>query len=596
MQSYFQQTKREAPESRRDNSQRSSTRWLLSTARIAMLIGWAMFLGGPYLLGPLHAQEKQGEAKDLVGQSEAKGMSDKDRQRARESLEKELASAFKKWLNEDVGYIITDEERKVFLTLANDEEREQFIEQFWLRRSPDPEALTNDYKEEHYRRIAYANQHYASGIPGWKSDRGRMYIMYGPPDEVEAHPSGGHYERPMEEGGGSTSTFPFEVWRYRYIEGIGQNVELEYVDPTMTGEYRFTIDPAEKDALLYVPGAGLSQMEEMGLSSKVDRFTRTDGTRMPKRMIDSSPGAGYATSTRYGGQFDRLALMANINRPPAIKFKDLEEAISTNIRFNVLPFQVRTDFVKITDSSVLSAFTIGLLNKDLAFNNSTGVQKAVVNIFGRITTLTRRVVQTFEDTIALDIPESLLEQSLEKKSIYWKSIPLRPGLYRLSLALKDVNSGNLGTLEMRLEVPLFKEDEFSVSSLILADQLEKVPTKRIGIGQFVIGDSKVRPAVGETFKREQRLGVYMQVYNIKPDISGARPAATIKYQLLKGDKAVFESTENAADLPNSSPSQVNIEKLMPLTSLEPGKYKLKVTVTDTNTNQSISPAADFTIE
>jgi len=562
-----------------------------------------MMLAGLSLLAPVsslvltaYAQEKTDQPKDLVGQSEAKGLSDRDRAKQRESLEKELASAFKKWLNEDVGYIITDEERKVFLSLANDEEREQFIEQFWLRRSPDPEALTNDYKEEHYRRIAYANQHFASGIPGWKTDRGRMYIMYGPPDEIEAHPSGGHYERPTEEGGGSTSTFPFEVWRYRYIEGVGQNVELEYVDPTMTGEYRFTIDPAEKDALLYVPGAGLSTMEEMGLSSKVDRFTRTDGTRMPKRFIDSSPGAGYATSTRYGGQFDRLALMANINRPPAIKFKDLEEAISTNIRYNVMPFQIRTDFVKITDSSVLTALTIGLQNKDLAFNNSSGVQKAVVNIFGRITTLTRRVVQTFEDTIALEIPESLLEQSLGKKSIYWKSVPLRPGLYRLSLALKDVNSGNLGTLEMRLEVPEFSEDKFSTSSLILADQLEKVPTKRIGIGQFVIGDSKVRPAVGDSFKRDQKLGVYMQVYNMKPDMSGTRPAATIQYLLTKGDKTVFEAKENAADIPNASPAQVNIEKLMPLATLEPGKYKLKVTVTDNNTNQSISPTADFTLE
>jgi hypothetical protein len=377
---------------------------------------------------------------------------------------------------------------------------------------------------------------------------------------------------------------------------VGQNVELEFVDPTMTGEYRFTIDPAEKDALLYVPGAGLSLMEEMGLSSKVDRFTRTDGTRMAKRFIDSSPGAGYSTSTRYGGQFDRLALMANINRPPAIKFKDLEEAISTNIRYNVMPFQIRTDFVKITDSSVLTAFTIGLNNKDLAFNNSSGVQKAVVNIFGRITTLTRRTVQTFEDTISLDIPESLLEQSLQKKSVYWKSVPLRPGLYRLSLALKDVNSGNLGTLEMRLEVPEFKEEVFSASSLILADQLEKVPTKRIGIGQFVIGDSKVRPAVGDSFKRDQKLGVYMQVYNMKPDISGTRPAATIQYQLIKGEKTVFEAKENAADIPNASPAQVNIEKLMPLATLEPGKYKLKVTVTDNNTNQSISPTADFTLE
>jgi GWxTD domain-containing protein len=570
---------------------------------------WAvvfLFPLGPFAvvsIPPLSAQETQQPAaapqqqeQDLVNQSEAPGLSDSDRRRARESLEDELGGAYEKWLEQDVGYIITDEERRVFNDLANDEEREQFIEQFWLRRNPDPESLANDYKEEHYRRIAYANQHFASGIPGWKTDRGRVYIMYGPPDEIEAHPSGGHYERPIEEGGGSTSTFPFEVWRYRYLEGVAQNVELEFVDPTMTGEYRLTIDPSEKDALLHVPGAGLSLLESMGMSDKVDRFTRTDGTHMPKRMIDESPGAGYATSTRYGGQFDRLALLANINRPPAIKFKDLEEAISTNIRFNVLPFQVRTDYVKVTNDTVLSALTVGIQNRDLAFQNNTGVQKAVVNIFGRITTLTRRVVQTFEDTISLDVPESLLEQSLDKSAVYWKSIPLRPGLYRLSLALKDVNSGNIGTVELRMEVPKFEEEELASSSLILADQLEKVSTSRVGIGQFVIGDSKVRPAVGSTFKKDQKLGVYLQVYNLKPDMSGRKPSATIQYALMKGDQTIFEAQENAADLPDASPSQVNIEKLLPLASLEPGKYKMKVTVTDSISKHSLSRDAEFTLQ
>jgi GWxTD domain-containing protein len=562
--------------------------------RKALCLGF----GAAVLLLPagLRAQATQQKSKDLVNQSQAPGLSDKDKARQKESLQNELKTAYGKWLNEDVGYIITDEERKVFKSLQNDEERDQFIEQFWLRRNPDPESLTNDYKEEHYRRIAYTNQHFASGIPGWKSDRGRIYIMYGPPDEIDAHPSGGHYERPTEEGGGSTSTYPFEVWRYRYIEGVAQNVEIEFVDPTMTGEYHLTIDPSEKDALAKIPGAGLSTMEEMGLSDKVDRFTRTDGTNLPKRMIDSSPGAGYSTSTRYGGEFDRLKFLADINRPPVIKFKDLEEAVTTNIRYNVLPFQVRTDFVKVTDDTVLAALTIGIQNRDLAFQGTSGVQKAVVNLFGRITTLTRRTVQTFEDTISLDVPDSLIQQSLEKPSIYWKSIPLRPGLYRLTLALKDVNSGNIGTMELRVDVPKFEEDQLSSSSLILADQLEKVSTRRIGLGQFVLGDSKVRPAVGSTFKKDQKLGVYMQVYNLKPDMSGRKPSATIHYALLQNNKPIFETDESAADIADASPSQVNIEKLLPLVSLEPGKYTMKVTVTDTISKKSISPSADFTVE
>ena len=542
-----------------------------------------------WLPQPMSAQDSSEEIK-----TDAPGPTEGDRRRQQESLNRELEGAFKRWLDEDVTYIITNEERTAFRRLSNDEEREQFIEQFWLRRNPDPESLANDYREEHYRRIAYANQHFASGIPGWKTDRGRIYIMYGPPDEIEAHPSGGFYQRPIEEGGGSTSTYPFETWRYRYIEGVGQNIMLEFVDPTLTGEYRMTMDPAEKDALLYVPGAGLSEMEALGLSSKLDRFTRTDGTRLPRRMIDGSPGAGYATQN--GTEFDRLALFANINRPPAIKFKDLEELVSTNIKFNLLPFQVRSDYVKVTDDTVLAGLTISLLNKDLSFQNNSGVQHATVNIFGRITTLTRRVVQTFEDTMVLDIPDSLLEQSLPKPSVYWKSLPLRPGLYRLSVAVKDVNSGDTGTLELRMEVPQYVEGQLATSSLILADQIEKVSTKRIGLGPFVIGDTKVRPAVADTFTRDQKMGIYLQVYNMKPDDSGNKPAATIEYSLLRGDQSVLNFKEEASSLPESSPFQAVVEKLLPLNSLDPGKYKLQIKVTDNVTNKTVSPSAEFTVQ
>jgi GWxTD domain-containing protein len=167
----------------------------------------------------------------------------------------EKETPYRKWLNEDVAYIIEDREREAFKRLQTDEEREKFIEQFWLRRDPTPGTPQNEFKEEHYRRIAYTNVHFADGhVAGWKTDRGRIYITYGPPDEIESHPAGGSYRRPSEQGGGETSTFPFEQWRYRYIEGIGTNVIIEFVDSTRSGEYRMTMDPSEKDVSLNVPG------------------------------------------------------------------------------------------------------------------------------------------------------------------------------------------------------------------------------------------------------------------------------------------------------------------------------------------------------
>src|SRR5438045_2463217 len=180
-------------------------------------------------------------------------LTEKQRKENEKRFKQEVSSSYKKWLNEDVAYIITDEERAAFKQLSNDEERDNFIEAFWQRRDPTPDTVENEFKEEHYRRIAYANEHFAAGIPGWKSDRGRIYIVYGPADEIESHPSGGTYERPMEEGGGSTSTYPFEDWRYRYIEGIGQEVIIEFVDDCMCGNYEMKMDRSKKDALLYTP-------------------------------------------------------------------------------------------------------------------------------------------------------------------------------------------------------------------------------------------------------------------------------------------------------------------------------------------------------
>src|SRR5262249_41496504 len=162
---------------------------------------------------------------------------------------REIGPAYRRVLDEDLIYIITKEEREAFLRLGTNEERDQFIETLFDLRNPDPESNENRFKEEHYRRIAYANEHFASGVPGWRTDRGHIYILRGPPDEIESHTAGGTYDRPFQEGGGTTTTHAWEKWRYRHLEGIGENIELEFVDPTGSGEYHLTMDPGEKDAL-----------------------------------------------------------------------------------------------------------------------------------------------------------------------------------------------------------------------------------------------------------------------------------------------------------------------------------------------------------
>ncbi len=518
----------------------------------------------------------------------AKPMSEKERRRREDKLRKELEGPYRKWLNEDVAYIITDEERQAWKRLSTDEEREQFIEQFWLRRDPSPDSAENEYKEEHYRRIAYTNERFASGIPGWKTDRGRIYITFGPADEVESHPSGGSYERPIEEGGGTTSTFPFEKWRYRWIEGIGTDIIIEFVDPTMTGEYRMTMDPSEKDALLMVPNAGLTLMEQMGLANKADRFNRTDGTRL---------GTGDSPLPMRMNQFERLEQFAKLQKPPAVKFKDLEAAVTSIIKFNLLPMKARADFIRMTNSTILTNITLQFDKKDLQFQQKEGVAKSIVNIYGRITSMSRRVVNVFEDVVTVESPAELLAQAAKGSSIYQKSVPLAPGTYRLNVVCKDVVGGNMNNYEIALHVPRYDESKLGTSSLILADLIEKVPTRNIGTGQFVIGTSKVRPRLTDSFRADEKMGIYFQVYNFAPDEKTQKPNGLIEYEVVKNgsNEKIFEFSEDVAKLDGASAQQVTIEKVLALKSMNPGSYTLKVKVTDRNTKQVLNQATTFTV-
>src|SRR5271169_744914 len=519
----------------------------------------------------------------------AKPMTDKQKKKQEEKLRKELETPYRKWLNEDVAYIITDEERKSFKRLSTDDERQQFIEQFWLRRDPTPDTEENEYKEEHYRRIAYANERFASGIPGWKTDRGRIYIVYGPPDEIDDHSSGGTYDRPIEEGGGTTSTFPFVDWTYRYIEGVGSNIKIEFVDPSMSGEFRMTMDPSEKDALTYVPGAGLTLSEQMGLSSQADRFTRTDGTTL---------GTGTQPLPESMNEFTRLSQFANLQKPPQVKFKDLQAVVSSSIRYNNLPFKARADYIKITDSTILTTVTIEFQRRDLQFKQKDNVSQATVNIFGRITSITGKVVNTFEDPVTVEVPSDLLSKAIDGASIYQKEIPLAPGMYRLNVVCKDITGGNMTTYPMALTVPHFDDEKLASSSLILADLIETVPTRNIGTGQFVIGDTKVRPRLTDTFERGEKLGIYTQFYNFSPDEKTKKPNASIEYNITKTGSAqsVLHYSEEVTAIPGASSQQVTVEKLLPLLSLEPGQYTLKMKVTDNNSNQVLTPSANFTVK
>ena len=531
-------------------------------------------------------------ALSLLALAPSAALAQKDKDRADQdvsdrprNVRKEKNNVFKKWVDEDVAYIITEDEKRAWKKLQTDEEREKFIEQFWRRRDPDPDTEVNEYLEEHFERVAYANEHFASGIPGWKTDRGRIYIMYGPPHEKETHPSGGSYERPSYEGGGSTTTYPFEVWFYRYLPGVGSGIEIEFVDPTGTGEYRIARNPFEKDALLHVPGAGLTLNEQLGLSSKADRIT---GMSM---FGYSGPGARAQDSP-----FDYLIRLTDLNRPPTVN-EVLEKGLlagtsSPASEESALDVAARVDFFRASDERVMTSLTIQTDNNDLQFKDVGGVQTARLSIYGRVTNVTGRRVTTFEDPVTTSATVEELVNMKDRKSAYQRVLPLAPGNYKVDLLIRDINSGTQQVKSIGFEVPKFAPDKLATSTLVLAVKLQSLNDQLPGM--FTIGPHKVLPNVSGVYKQGQDVGIYMQIYNAGIDQTTLRPSVDVEYLLVKDGKEVLRQAEDWRGL--SDPGQrLTLARLLPGAALPAGEYEVTIRVRDRVSGQSLSPSAKFSV-
>ena len=511
---------------------------------------------------------------------------DKDK-RIKVLKREEHTDYYEKWMKEDVVYIITEEEEGVLNKLTTAEEKEEFIEQFWHRRDPDLRTIENEYKNEHYRRIAYANERFPSGMPGWKTDRGRIYIIHGPPTQVTSRASGGFYARPMYEGGGVTSTYPFEVWRYRYIEGLGEEIELEFVDATMTGEYRLALSADEKDALLHMPGGGLTAAEEMGLLEKKDRPYFNPGRARNYPMM---------ATRQKDDPFDRYDLYVRIKAPKQIKYNDLKELVNISVGYETLPFEVRQDYFKLNDDAVLVPITVEFENRELGFELKEGQHVAKLAVYGIVTSITKRVVEEFDDDVYQSFSPEIFQTQRLRRSSYQKILTLdRKMRYRIDLVIKDLRSNRIGLVRTAIAAPSYVGDQLKVSSLVLSEALwilDEAPDEEM----FVLGDVHVRPSLGKSFRPNKPLGVYLQVYNSGFDQASLKPSLRAQYKVSrKGEPVIDLTDESGESIQYFSGQRVVLIANLPLDKLEPGEYSLEVEVHDQIKDQKIKARDRFQV-
>ena len=476
-------------------------------------------------------------------------------------VKREENRAFRDWPKTDVKLIITDEELDAYNKLKTDEERDNFIGEFWRRRDPSPDTEENEYKDEYYERIAYANEHFSSGKPGWLTDRGRIYVKWGKPNEIESHPTGGQYQSVSYEG----PTFPYETWFYRYLPGVGSGIEIEFVDPSGSGEFRIARNPFEKEAGPY------------------------SGTR------NTGIGDPNSNSQRWS-PFNVIELNARLEDQPPIEVRPRGSGLSSRPieDDNVLRFEIKPYYFFQSDGNAIAAFTVQTDNRELVFEDRGGLQTARLNIFGKVWTVTDRKLGAFEETVTTTATSEELAEARERQSVYGKALILPPGKYRLDVLLRDISSGAVGFQQLAFTVPRLDNSKLQISSIVLAAKLESLKDQVGGGNQFTIGRTKVVPNISGVYHRGNPVGVYLQVYNSGIDQTTLRPSVDVEYVLMKDGKELRKQAEDWVGMSEAA-QRLTLARLFDTFDLAPGNYDLQVRIHDHVTGQLLAPTTSFTI-
>src|SRR6185312_7372344 len=478
-------------------------------------------------------------------------------------VKRENNRVFRDWPKSDVRLIITPEEEDAYNKLKTNQERENFIHEFWNRRDPSPDTEENEYKDEYYERIAYANEHFSSGKAGWLTDRGRIYVRWGKPSDIESHPAGGSYQG---NSFNSTTTYPFEKWFYRYLPGVGSGIEIEFVDPTGSGEYRMARNPFEKEA-------GPYSNNREGVNGLGDPNYRRE---------QDSP-------------FYVSNLLKDLDTAPAVAARSSRSG-PTNSPVeddNVLSFELKAHSFFQTDGNSIAAFTVQTDNRELAFQNSGGLQTANLNVFGRIWTVTDRRVGAFQDVVSTTATVEELADAKERQSVYGKAVILAPGKYRLDVLVRDINSGAQGFRQLAFTVPKREDAKLQISSIVLATKIESLKDQ-VGGNQFTIGRNKVVPNISAVFHRGAPVGVYMQVYNAGIDQTTLRPSVDVDYALMKDGKELRRQVEDWVGMSEAG-ARLTLARLFDTSDLKPGQYEIQIRIRDHVTGQTMSPSTQFTV-
>jgi hypothetical protein len=380
------------------------------------------------------------------------------------------------------------------------------------------------------------------------------------------------------------------MWWYRHIDGMG-DVELLFYDPTISNEYRLAMHPDELDAWLHVPELGNTVAEEMGLADRRDRsIFNPSAWYNPENM--QNPGSRIRDAP-----FTMMERFFNVQRAPRIRFEDLKSVVTTHVTYNALPFDVRTDYLWLSENSVLVPITVEISNSELEFRKERDFNRAKIHVYGIVTGLTNRIHAEWEDEIAREFIDLFFDHGKGRRSTYQKIVMLPPGQrYKLDLVLSDVNSKKVGFITMPLIVPRFDDPGLRSSTIILANNIAPAPINATSLEQYVIGDLRIVPNVRAEIVPGQNLAPYMQIYGMEVDQTTQSPSLDVEFAITRDGKVleVVQASEKNSELLYYG-QRVVLIGLIPTVNMTPGKYQLEIRVLDRISNNRLITTTEFTV-
>ncbi len=484
--------------------------------------------------------------------------------------------AAKVWLEEIVPYIITKAEREQFKGLTTSEERVAFIARFWQRRDPTPETPEQEAKLEHYHRLAFANKFFGAGRPGWRTDRGRIYILLGPPDQIDSDPMGRWAHQ-----------YPTEVWIYRDTPHplLPPNMEFAFVDRRLTGDYELSFD-------LLGDSDATRRTERLMDEGFLDSMARAE----VRAMNLGRPGTWRPATDGLSPELERLSELALVSQIPARNLQPLAEEVTARVTFDTSRLEVERliEFYRASDGYICIPVSLRLPYRDFTYLEKDRYYETRFDVLGRILDGEEQVVNESSRQEFFAVPKDQFESYKDKFLLYQLILYAPPGTHELQLVVRDNASNSIRMMETELQVPDFG-DSLSISSVVLADQIVKQdPAPPSGKKDpFTFGEYKVLPNATRTFKAGGTLHLRFEVYNLALDEEG-KNSIEINYVFRREGKD-YRKVSSTYPYPTDRLDRTVISAI-PLKVFPPSNYTLVIAVTDQVVGETATAELPFHVQ